>query len=203
MKIRDLKAWLNLHEDGDEVECWVKVGKHELSQPNMATLTVKEIFDFEDKLSDLDYDRNNKSNNMTKLFLLCYELLDELESRLQLDPEFIEEMRKMSEKIEAGDTSDFVKVELPEFTLWDKINDLYEAKTIEEYVESSERVVSHITEKLGDVECDIDDSNVILEPVGNASLSTSIIAELLDIEAKDIDDRMWEDKVWKIPIIRR
>ena len=203
MQIKDLKSWLERYNDNDEVQCWIKIGEYELSEPNMATMTVKEIFDFEDKINSLDYDRNNKSNNMTKLFLLCNELLDELEGRLQLDPEFIKEMEEMHEKIEKGDTSDFVEVEIPEFTLWDKINDLYEAQTIEEYVESSERVITHITDKINNIDCYIDDSNVFLEPIDNASLSTSIIADLLDIEARDIDDRMKDNRIWKIPVIRR
>ena len=203
MQIKDLKSWLERYNDNDEVQCWIKIGEYELSEPNMATMTVKEIFDFEDKINSLDYDRNNKSNNMTKLFLLCNEMLDKLEDRLQLDPEFIKEMEEMHEKIEKGDTSDFVEVHIPEFTLWDKINDLYEAQTIEEYVESSERVISYITDKINNVDCYIDDSNVFLEPIDNASLSTSIIADLLDIEARDIDDRMKDNRIWKIPVIRR
>ena len=37
----------------------------------------------------------------------------------------------------------------------------------------------------------------------NASISTSIIAVALDIEAKDIDDRQWEQSIYRIKLEER
>ena len=44
MENRDLKAWLNLHDNGAEVKCYVKIGDEEIASPNMATVLRDEIF---------------------------------------------------------------------------------------------------------------------------------------------------------------
>ena len=101
MENKDLKTWLSLHDNDAEVKCYVKIGDEEIASPNMATILRDEIFAWQDRLDDVDYVSDNEQN-MINLFELIDEFLDELESRLQLSPEFIKEM-------EAGDYSDFVE----------------------------------------------------------------------------------------------
>lgn len=202
MENRDLQAWLNLHDKDAEVECWVKIGDEELSHPNMATVPRDEIFEWQDQLDDTDYVDSNEEN-MRKLFEFIDEVLDELESRLQLNPEFIQEMEEMHKKIEAGDTSDFVTVELPEISFWDRVDDFVKAKKIREYIDASNFILLYVKDKLPDLNIYIEGSYLYIVGKDNKSISTSIIAELLNIEAKDIDDRQWEQQIYKIKLEER
>ena len=102
MENRDLKAWLNLHNNDEEVKCWVKIGDDELSNPNMATVPRDEIFEWQDKLDDIDYVDDNEEN-MLQLFYFIDGILDELESRLQVSHELIKQLEEIHKKIEAGD----------------------------------------------------------------------------------------------------
>ena len=73
---------------------------------------------------------------MINLFELIDEFLDELESRLQLSPEFIKEM-------EAGDYSDFVEINPKEFevSFWDRVDDFARATKIREYVDATNSIL--------------------------------------------------------------
>lgn len=199
MENRDLKAWLNLYDDDAEVKCWVKIGDDELSHPNMATILRDEIFDWQDKLDDIDYVENN-DKNMAELFKIADGILDELESRLQLSPEFVKSLEEIEAKLEAGDTSDFVEFHLPERTFWDYVNDFVDAEKIREYVESGENLLRYVTNRLPDLDIYIENSYLYITKKGNKSVSTSIIADLLNIEAKDIDDSQWEQSIYRIKL---
>lgn len=204
MENRDLKAWLNLHDNGAEVKCYVKIGDEEIASPNMATVLRDEIFAWQDRLDDVDYVSDNEQN-MINLFELIDEFLDELESRLQLSPEFIKEMQEIEEKIEAGDYSDFVKVDPKEFEIsfWDRVDDFAKATKIREYVDASNGILLYAKNRLPDLDIYIEGSYLYITQKENASISTSIIAAALDIEAKDIDDRQWEQSIYRIKLEER
>ena len=135
MENKDLKAWLGLHDNDAEVKCYVKIGDEEIASPNMAIVLRDEIFAWQDRLDDVDYVSDNEQN-MINLFELIDEFLDELESRLQLNPEFIKEM-------EAGDCSDFVEIDPKEFevSFWDRVDDFARATKIREYVDATNSIL--------------------------------------------------------------
>lgn len=204
MENRDLKTWLNLHDNGAEVKCYVKIGDEEIASPNMATVLRDEIFAWQDRLDDVDYVSDNEQN-MINLFELIDEFLDELESRLQLNPEFIKEIQEIEEKIEAGDYSDFVKVDPKEFEIsfWDRVDDFAKATKIREYVDATNSILLYAKNRLPDLNIYIEGPYLYITQKENASISTSIIAVALDIEAKDIDDRQWEQSIYRIKLEER
>ena len=179
MENKDLKAWLGLHDNDAEVKCYVKIGDEEISSPNMATILRDEIFAWQDRLDDVDYVSDNEQN-MINLFELIDEFLDELESRLQLNPEFIKEM-------EAGDCSDFVEIDSKEFevSFWDRVDDFARATKIREYVDATNSILLYAKSRLPDLNIYIEGPYLYITQKENASISTSIIAVALDIEAKD------------------
>ena len=204
MKNEDLKAWLNLHNNDEEVECWVKIGDDELSHPNMATVPRDEIFEWQDKLDDIDYIDDNEEN-MLQLFNFIDGILDELENRLQINPELIKQLEEVDKKIEAGDLSDFVELDPKEFEIsfWDRVDDFAKATKIREYVDASNGILLHVKDRLPNLDIYIEGSYLYIVQKENASVSTSIIAAALDIEAKDIDDRQWEQSIYRIKLEER
>lgn len=204
MENRDLKAWLNLYDNDAEVKCYVKIGDEEIASPNMATVLRDEIFAWQDRLDDIDYVSDNEQN-MINLFELIDEFLDELESRLQLNPEFIKEMQEIEEKIEAGDYSDFVEIDQKEFEIsfWDRVDDFAKATKIREYVDATNSILLYAKDKLPDLNIYIEGSYLYITQKENGSISTSIIASALGIDAKDIDDRQWEQSIYRIKLEER
>ena len=200
MENKDLKAWLSLHDNNAEVKCYVKIGDEEIASPNMATILRDEIFAWQDRLDDVDYVSDNEQN-MINLFELIDEFLDELESRLQLSPEFIKEIQEM----EAGDCSDFVEIDPKEFevSFWDRVDDFARATKIREYVDATNSILLYAKSKLPDLNIYIEGQYLYITQKENASISTSIIAVALDIEAKDIDDRQWEQSIYRIKLEER
>ena len=197
MENKDLKEWLGLHDNDAEVKCYVKIGDEEISSPNMATILRDEIFAWQDRLDDVDYVSDNEQN-MINLFELIDEFLDELESRLQLSSEFIKEM-------EAGDYSDFVEINPKEFevSFWDRVDDFARATKIREYVDATNSILLYAKSRLPDLNIYIEGPYLYITQKENASISTSIIAVALDIEAKDIDDRQWEQSIYRIKLEER
>lgn len=201
MKNKDLQTWLKNHDSEEELKCWIQFEDEGLSSPNMATIEKDEIFDWQDKLDDIDY-VDDLQENMFNLFDLFDDFLNTLESRLQLNPEFVQELTELHKKIEDGDTSDFVSVELPKRSLWDYINDLCDAQKIAEYVSASKMLIFEVKDKL-DAIVTIEDGKLCIKQKDNASISTSIISYALDIEAKDINDSKWDQGIWTIILKRR
>ena len=197
MENKDLKTWLSLHDNNAEVKCYVKIGDEEIASPNMATILRDEIFAWQDRLDDVDYVSDNEQN-MINLFELIDEFLDELESRLQLSPDFIKEM-------ETGDCSDFVEIDSKEFevSFWDRVDDFARATKIREYVDATNSILLYAKSKLPDLNIYIEGQYLYITQKENASISTSIIAVALDIEAKDIDDRQWEQSIYRIKLEER
>ena len=197
MENKELKTWLSLHDNDAEVKCYVKIGDEEIASPNMATILRDEIFAWQDRLDDVDYVSDNEQN-MINLFELIDEFLDELESRLQLSPDFIKEM-------EAGDCSDFVEIDSKEFevSFWDRVDDFARATKIREYVDATNSILLYAKSRLPDLNIYIEGQYLYITQKENASISTSIIAVALDIEAKDIDDRQWEQSIYRIKLEER
>jgi len=158
-----------------------------------------EIFDWQDKLDDLDY----SEEGLTELYLLTENILDTLESRLDLSEEFIEEMKAIRQDIDSGDMSDFVKVELPEKSFFDYVNDYANAKKIGDVVQASSLLLYYVKDHISGVDAYISHNRLYIKQKDDTSLSTSIIADLLDIKAKDIDDRNTFELEWSILLNRR
>jgi len=199
MKIKHIKEYLDNYDDEDNAKFWINVDGHMYSSPNMATITSDELFKLEDRLSSFRCSSKPVSNDTTTIFNFCWDMLDTLESKLLLDPEFVAEMENMREK---GELDDFVEWKMPDISLWDKINFLSEAETIQDYIDASNMVLSHM-QKIKNAYCYLTNTNIVIKPIGNTSMSTSIIADTLGIDAKEIDDRYWFSAVWKIPIKKR
>lgn len=200
MENKDLKTWLSLHDNNAEVKCYVKIGDEEIASPNMATILRDEIFAWQDRLDDVDYVSDNEQN-MINLFELIDEFLDELESRLQLSSEFIKEIQET----EAGDYSDFVEISPKEFevSFWDRVDNFARATKIREYVDATNSILLYAKSRLPDLNIYIEGPYLYITQKENASISTSIIAVALDIEAKDIDDRQWEQSIYRIKLEER
>lgn len=158
-----------------------------------------EIFKWQDELDDLEY----SNEGLVQLYLLTEDILDTLESRLDLNPKFVKKMEEIHQKIEAGDTSDFVEVQLPKKSFFDYVNDYADAEKIGDVIQASTLLICYVKEHINDVDCYIEDNKLWIKPLDNKSLSTSIISELLGIKAINIDDSQQKDLAWCIPLGRR
>ncbi len=179
MENRDLQAWLLLHDKGAEVKVWVECEGDELASPNMATVTADELFDWEDQFDEIAVGDDSFSD----MFSFTDNILDELESRLQLNPDFVAE-------IEAMEREDFVPVELNyNCTFRAKINNYHTSRTIREMHDAEQGIITCVKHKLGDLDVKIHNGILIIKQRNNISCSTSIIADILHIDAKKINDK--------------
>lgn len=193
MNNHDLQVFLQQFSDDAVVEVWVKVNDEELSSPNMATITRDEIFDYQDKLDELMLDDDNFLN----IFHFVDDLLDELESRLQLAPGFIEEMRSIIE----DDSIELVPLDLDGIWSFDElINRFHTARTIRDLYDVQEHIRIYVEGKIQGVKVRVHNSSLFIERQDNASCSTSIIADILGIDSKRINDKQWLDGVWIIDL---
>ena len=159
----------------------------------------EEIFKWQDKLDDLDY----SEEGMMNLYLLTEDILSTLESRLDLSDDFIKEMEEIHNKVDDGNTSDFVKIDLPEKSFFDLVNDYVSAEKIGEVVATSKMLIFYVLSRINDVKCQIYNGKLYICTIGNASISTSIISELLDIKPNNINDSRSQDGIWCIHLQRR
>lgn len=190
MKNEDLQVWLSLHDKESEVHVWIECEGDELSSPNMAVVTKEELFKLEDDFDEIAAGDDSFSD----IFEFTDNMLDELESRLQLAPGFIAEM-------ESIDQDDFVPLELHyECTFSDKINNYHTARTIRDLHEAERGIITCVKHKLGDLDVRIYNGTLIIKQVNNISCSTSIISEILNISAKKINDKNWEEGIWSIEL---
>lgn len=67
-------------------------------------VSMDEIFTCQDKLDEIE-------NDKSQAWDLFNEFLDQMESHLELSPEFIKELEEIEKKLENEDYSDFVKAE--------------------------------------------------------------------------------------------
>lgn len=186
----DLQTWLALHDKKSEVKVWVRCEGEELSSPNMAVVTKDELFEWEDQFDDIAAGDDSFSD----IFNFTDNILDELESRLQLAPEFIKEM-------ESIDREEFVPLNLKyDCVFQDKMNDYHTARTIRDLHEAERGIIVCVKHKLGDVDVNIHDGILIIKQKDNVSCSTSIISDILRINAKLINDRNWLQGVWSVDL---
>lgn len=193
MNVKELKEWLCQYKDEDEIRVYVEVdGVAVLSHPNMGFLLRDEIFGYQDQLDQIDY----SDNAIFETFLLAEDVLDTLESRLEISSDFIEEINKI--KME-----DSVKIELPEKSFFDMVNDYVRAKKIGEIVTASNLLIHYVLSHIDDVKCEIYHNKLYICSVNNTSISTSIISKLLNIKASNIDDSKSVDGIWSIHLYKR
>lgn len=193
MNVKELKDWLSQYKDEDEIRVYVEVdGVAVLSHPNMGFLLRDEIFGYQDQLDQIDY----SDNAVFETFLLAEDVLDTLESRLEISSDFIQGLKRISEE-------EFVKVDLPEKSFFDLVNDYVNAKKIGEIISTSEILIHYVLSRINDVKCQIHNNKLYICTIGNASISTSIISELLDIKATNIDDSQSMDGIWSIHLHKR
>ena len=198
MKKSEIKKWLeNKNEKftmvylDDGIDC--------CADPNMGYALMDEIFKWQDQLDNIEY----SDEGLVQLYLLIEDVLGTLESRLMLNPFFVKKLDEIHNKIESGDDSDFVKVDLPEKSFFDLVNDYCDAEKIGDVLTSCTLLIHYVQNRIKNVECDSCDGRLWIKPIGNASCSTSILSYALDIDAKNIDDSQWESKIWSIHLYRR
>ena len=193
MNVKELKEWLCQYKDEDEIRVYVEVdGVAVLSHPNMGFLLKDEIFGYQDQLDQIDY----SDNAVFETFLLAEDVLDTLESRLEISSDFVE-------KIKNFEMEDSVRVELPKKSFFDMVNDYVSAKKIGEIVTASNMLIYYVQSKISDVDVEIQDNKLYIKAKDNVSLSTSIISELLGIKANNIDDMYDFNNVWNIHLYKR
>lgn len=194
---RDLQDFLKSFDDNEQVDVWVKIGDKELSEPNMATITLDEIFDLQDDLDEISLD----GDNFLQIFEFTDNLLNELESRLQLSENFINEMDEVRRKLQSGDRSDFVKVDVDlSFNFRDCLNDYHVARTMRDLDIAQKNIKLCVKHFLGDVDVDIRNDILFIKQRDNISCSISIISDLLGIPSGYINDKQWQDGVWSIDL---
>lgn len=91
-------------------------------------------------------------------------------------------------------------------TFFDLVNDYVSAEKIDEIVFASEELIEYAKSHLStedDILCQIYNNKLYICPKGNASLSTSIISELLGIKANNIDDSRSHEDIYSIHLKRR
>lgn len=193
MNKKEIKKWLDekVNEE-DEVMILAEVDNGSLRDPNMGYATIEEVFAWQDQLDSIEY----SNEGLTELYLLTEDVLDTLESRFELSPEFVRSL----ENVENGD---FVKVNLPERSFFDLINDYCDATKIGDVLTSCSLLIHYVKNHISDVECDIYDGQLFIKPIDNTSLSTSIISELLGIKASNIDDKEAFKNLWSIHLTKR
>lgn len=199
MKRDQIKKWLDSIGNDELKMVYLDDGQESLISPNMGYALRDEIFEWQDKLDDIDC----SEEGFTELYLLTEDILDTLEARMALNPAFIKKLEKIHQKVESGDTSDFVEVNLPERSFFDLVNDYCDAKKIGEIVQASKMLISYVTNHIKNIDCYISDGRLWIKSIGNASCSTSILSYVLDINAKNIDDSLSLDNIWSIHLHRR
>ena len=199
MNKNQIKKWLDSIGNDELKMVYLDDGQESLINPNMGYALRDEIFKWQDKLDDIDY----SEEGFTELYLLTEDILDTLEVRMALNPAFIKKLEKIHQKVESGDTSDFVEVNLPEKSFFVLVNDYCDAKKIGEIVQASKVLISYVTNHIKNIDCYISDGRLWIKPIGNASCSASILSYALDINAKNIDDSLSLDNIWSIHLHRR
>lgn len=193
MENRDLQAFLLTFDKDVEVKVWIQIDGEELSEPNMATFTMDEIFEWQDKLDELSL----SDDNFLDIFNFADDLLDTLESRLQLAPDFIEELRRIEED---SCPDDWVPVNLPGFNFLECVEDFHTARTMRDLNDAKYHIILAVKDRLGNLKVDIRNDVLFIQQQHNISCSTSIISDLLSIDAKKINDNQWEEGIWSIDL---
>lgn len=196
MNNNDLQIFLKSFKNDAPVKVWIQIGDEELSDPNMAVATIDEIFEWQDELDKLSLD----DDDFLTIFEFTDNLLDILESRLQLSPSFIEEMRQIEAKIESGDTSDFVTIDLDDFDydFYECLQQYHTARTMRDFANAKTNIILCVKHYLGDLKVDIHNDILFIQRQNNLSCSTSIIADLLCVPTRVINDSQWDKGIWSI-----
>jgi hypothetical protein len=90
-----------------------------------------------------------------------------------------------------------------EQSFFDLVNGYCSAEKINDIVQYSTLLITYVMSRINDVHCEITNNKLYICTIGNASISTSIISELLGIKATNIDDSQSMDGVWSIHLHRR
>lgn len=85
---------------------------------------------------------------------------------------------------------------------WDYVEDFCNSKKIAHYVDSTKNLLTFVDNR---IKCTsyIDHNYLYIIKKNDSSLSTSIIASMLDIESKDIDDRKAVQGIYRIQLKQR
>lgn len=90
-----------------------------------------------------------------------------------------------------------------EQSFFDLVNGYCSAEKINDIVQYSTLLITYVMSRINDVHCEIINNKLYICSVGNASLTTSIISDLLEIKANNIDDSKSMDGIWSIHLYRR
>lgn len=194
MNVGEIKEWLKQFDDEKKIKCWIDIeDEYVFSSPNMVPISKEELFNWEDDFSELEYDKRNSWNSLVKMYDFIESFFMALENKLELNPEFI----KSLENIEKEES---VKIPIKESKFWELVEHCNLAETIDEVIVMYTPVLRYINEKISDADNWIDGNKIYIKQKNNTSLSTSIIAVLLGIDTKNIDDSMSMRGVWSITL---
>lgn len=90
-----------------------------------------------------------------------------------------------------------------EQSFFDLVNGYCNANKINDIVRYSTLLINYVMSRIHDTHCEILNNKLYICSVGNTSLSTDIISELLDIKASNIDDSQYMNGIWSIHLHRR
>ena len=90
-----------------------------------------------------------------------------------------------------------------EESFFDLVNGYCNADRINDIVRYSTLLINYVMSRINDIHCEILNNRLYICSVGNTSLSTDIISELLDIKAGNIDDSQYMDGIWSIHLYKR
>ena len=192
MKTKEIKKWLQDIDDDEDNLVYIQTKEKNLISPNMGYALIDEIFAWQDKLDDIEY----SNQGLIDLYFLTEEILSELESRLEIDSDLIDKIEKISEK-------EYVKLDIPDQSFFDYVNNYAKAKKVGEVVQSCALLIYYVQRRLPYAQCDIHNDRLWIKRKDNSSCSTSIISNALQIKASNIDDKDWEEGVWSIQLYKR
>lgn len=193
MNVKGLKTLLNDFNDEDEVKYWVEVNGEVIARPNMSPIEKDELFNWEDEFDAIKFDKKNTWNSIVELHDFTETILMELENKLQLNPEFVKELKNI-------DRTEFTEVKLEDPTFWDLVEDVKFATTIDEVITYYKPLIWFVQEKIPNTEVWIESNKLFIKQIDNKSLSSAIIAELLKISVKYIDGKEQFRGVWSITL---
>ena len=192
MNVKKIKEWLNKLPDEEYAKVYIETEEEDLIDPNMGYALRDEIFNWQDRLDNIEY----SDEGLAELYLLVEDILDTLELRLKLNP-------ALMEKLNSIDKEDFVKFDMPQKSFFDYVNDYCAAEKISDVVQTCSLLIYYVQGRIKNVQCEIYDGQLWIKPINNASCSTSIISEALEIKSSNIDDHMKDERVWSIHLYRR
>lgn len=191
MKVKELKTKLNEFDDEKEIKFWIETDQGVMASPNMAPVEIDELFDWYDTLDTIDYNQKEPYESITELYDFINDVLGEMENKLELDPDFVNELKEAKNE-------EFISVKIRQPSFWEYVQELKTIDTIEDIMYTYKPLLRFVSEKLPDTEVWIKNNKLYIKQKNNISLSSDIISQLLNINIRYINDKYWKDGIYSI-----